>query len=220
MERHDLRIVHAAWIPEAIAEIRDIPLGQTLDVYARFTKHSKLKATELNLDEESNEATRYWKDWLTDKTRNMPFVSEIANFMVHLQMSNPIRVVTSGVERIAESPFFSGGKWRFVTRYPWWNDYSEDIPVIVGHYWRRVVPPTDPVARELDLFSEHGPYDWHGARRNVFCLDYSVGARFKERKEGLEIGTNTHLIAMRWPERELVFDSGHRIPSSQFKTLK
>jgi hypothetical protein len=46
-------------------------------------------------------------------------------------------VLCTGVERAAGAPFFAGGKWRFVERVAWWNQYTEDVPVIVGHYWRR-----------------------------------------------------------------------------------
>jgi hypothetical protein len=39
----------------------------------------------------------------------------------------------------------------------------------------------------------------------AFCLDFSVGARFKERYAGQVTGPfHGRLAAMRWPERELV----------------
>jgi hypothetical protein len=55
-------------------------------------------------------------------------------------MGNPVRAITSGVERLASAPFWSSGKWRMCDRVKWWNEYEEDIPVIVGHYWRRLSP--------------------------------------------------------------------------------
>jgi hypothetical protein len=49
-------------------------------------------------------------------------------------MSNPIQVLTSGVERGGAVPFFSSGRWRFVERVRWGDEYVEDKAVIVGHY--------------------------------------------------------------------------------------
>jgi hypothetical protein len=52
------------------------------------------------------------------------------------QDANPVSIVTSGLERMAERVFFASGKWRMVDRYRWWNDCQESTPVIIGHYWR------------------------------------------------------------------------------------
>ncbi len=40
----------------------------------------------------------------------------------------------------------------------------------------------------------------------VFCTDFSVGSRFVQRHAGHEPPFHGRLAAMRWPERELVFD--------------
>jgi hypothetical protein len=55
---------------------------------------------------------------------------------------------------------------------------------------------------------DYGPYDWMGPRRNVFCVDYSAGGRYAERARGATPPWQTRLAALRWPERELVFDDG------------
>ena len=52
------------------------------------------------------------------------------------------------------------------------------------------------------------PTDWMGPRRNVFCVDFSVGARYEQRKKGKTTFDDTALVAMRWPERELWCESG------------
>jgi hypothetical protein len=106
------------------------------------------------------------------------------------QMGNPIKVVTSGVERLAQASFWSGGKWRMCHRVRWWEEYGESIPVVIGHYWRQA-----------------SQISWMGARSNVFCVDFSVGARYQERKAGIT-QHETHLAAMRWPEKELWFETG------------
>ena len=53
------------------------------------------------------------------------------------------------------------------------------------------------------------PFAWHGQRQNVFCVDYSVGARAQARKK--EQATHGFkLAALRWPERTLMFDDGQQ----------
>jgi hypothetical protein len=43
----------------------------------------------------------------------------------------------------------------------------------------------------------------------VFCVDFSVGARWRDRKAGRPIeASRFRLAALQWPERRLVFDSG------------
>jgi hypothetical protein len=66
----------------------------------------------------------------------MPLLPDIAALEEISQLSNPVRIVTSGIERIAQQPFFASGKWRMTDRIPWWDDYDEPTPVIMGHYWR------------------------------------------------------------------------------------
>jgi hypothetical protein len=58
----------------------------------------------------------------------------------------------------------------------------------------------------------------------VFCVDYAVGGRYAERAQGRTAEFKCRLAAMRWPERELVFDDGQRIdtpaPSAKYLTRK
>jgi hypothetical protein len=128
------------------------------------------------------------------------------------QRGNPMRVVTSGLETLAARPYFAGGTWRMTDRVKWWDHYDHETPVLYGHYWRWM----DPVARgsyskgEPDLFEGAAPNEWIGKRRNVFCTDFSVGARYKEREIGWTAPWRTRLAAVRWPERELVDDHGER----------
>jgi hypothetical protein len=122
------------------------------------------------------------------------------------QMANPIRVLTSGVERVGTAPFYSSGKWRMVERVAWWNEYAEDVPVVIGHYWRWPYP-VDRAAFGKggpDLFGGASFDEPLGAQKNVYCIDYSVGRRFQERLRGTDF--QTRLGALRWPEREVVFD--------------
>jgi hypothetical protein len=83
-------------------------------------------------------------------------------------------------------------------------------PVVFGHYWRRLLPLDRKRFGKAgaDLFEGLSPTAWHGHRRNVFCVDFSVGGRFKERLDGEKPGTVTKLAALQWPEKTLVLDSG------------
>ena len=108
---------------------------------------------------------------------------------------------------IAPAPFYAGGRWRYTARSAWWSDYRERVPVLVGHYWRHWYPRDADPTRENLMPPQNNA--WHGAAHNVFCIDYSVGARWRDRKAGIAPAhSEFRLAAMRWPERVLVFDDG------------
>ena len=91
-------------------------------------------------------------------------------------------------------------------RQAWWEHYTEATPVVIGHYWRRIDPHH---CTQEGLFADVAPFAWHGQRQNVFCVDYSVGARAQARKK--EQATHGFkLAALRWPERTLMFDDGQQ----------
>lgn len=75
-----------------------------------------------------------------------------------------------------------------VSRLKWWEHYDEAIPVIVGHYWRRFHESEAMFGEKdgPDLFEDIKPHHWMGRRRNVYCVDFSVGARPTERMNGGE----------------------------------
>ena len=83
--------------------------------------------------------------------------------------------------------------------------YRDDTAVVIGHYWRRWRGDTNP------LFP-FPPHHWHGARRNVFCCDFAVGARWRDRATGTAPEQSPYrLAALRWPERTLLFDNGEAV---------
>ncbi|WP_051603073.1 hypothetical protein [Simplicispira psychrophila] len=136
-------------------------------------------------------------------------------------MSNPIKVLTSGVERPGTVPFFSSGKWRFAERVSWWDTYDHPRPVVVGHYWRRLHPVDRAVLGkgDPDLFAAIHPHRWHGQRGNVMCVNFFVGGRWEERKAGRQVGQHFKLAALRWPERTLHLDDGRQINTTGFGVL-
>lgn len=87
-----------------------------------------------------------------------------------------------------------------VERVKWWERYAEDIPVVVGHYWRRFdgVPGAYADKYGPDLFEGIQSHHWMGARRNVYCVDFSVGGRAEQRHRG-EPEHACQLAALRVP---------------------
>jgi len=125
-------------------------------------------------------------------------------------------VLTSGEERCAQKPFAAGGKFRFVERVLWWKTYDNEIPVVIGHYWRRFhhLTASAPGKFGPDLLEGIEPHYWMGKRNNVYCIDFSVGARASERAKGKSEKMH-RLAALRWPEKEVLFDDGHKIQTKQ-----
>lgn len=211
LERDDLRVIHAAWQAAEIATVRALPLGCVRERYDAWESESKSLAEENQMEQRMVAELAHWEHRLENKHLEPPFLHALADFEASKQMMNPLKVLTSGVERKGAKAFFSSGKWRFVDRVQWWDTYEDTTPVVIGHYWRRVnkidraaIGKGDP-----DLFDNTHPYAWHGKHSNVFCVDFSAGGRWAERKAGTVVGHDFKLAALRWPERVLQFDDGH-----------
>ncbi len=201
LERPDLRVVHAAWDERAAAQLPDVG-----DIAALAATHEQVIDADLTARGVPARAAAERAAWagLRDERvrpdRHLPAVAEEDG--AH-QRRNPVKLLTSGAEvEVREGGhFFVGGKWRFVTRDRWWRRPVER-PTVIGHYWRRRGPP---IPGKLDVWDDVPSFAWSG---NVFCVDYSVGRRYAERARGGGQGAGFHggLAAMRWPEREVVFD--------------
>lgn len=213
LEREDLRIVHAAWLPDAIARARQIPLGQTCIAYDDWEIKAACAAHLTHIAERMALECQHWPHSLEDEHRRPPFLTAHCDSELNKAAFNPLKILTCGLVRQATRTFFAGNKWRFVERVAWWQEYAQNVPVIIGHYWRRADPT--PASTPEDLFGNIPPFSWHGLLGNVFCMDYSVGARPQARKFGAQ-QSPFRLGAMRWPERELVFDDGLRQPTQGF----
>jgi len=218
LERDDLRVTHAAWHTPSIAALREAGDQTSLEVFNAYVKRSRadFEAQGLGALAEAERAAHL--EALFDKHRPVPLLRHVGRKDEHFQMSNPLRIITSGIERVTDTPFWAGGKWRMCDRVRWWNEYEDDVPVIIGHYWRLVgdTRSDDPKPASVsdgkpDMF-DGARYDaWQGARDNVYCVDFSVGGRYRERARKIDPFA-THLAAVRWPEAEVVFDDGHQSP--------
>jgi hypothetical protein len=199
LERDDLRVVHACWDAEAHRQLPES--GDIAAIAAAFDEAitERVRASGL-VERAAAERAEFagLRDPHREPTRHLVAVAEEDSIF---QLDNPIKLLTSGAER-AVAPgkhFYVGGKWRFVQRDRWWRN-PIDKPTVVGHYWRRRGAPID---GKVDVWDELPPFAWAG---NVYCVDYSVGRRFKERHHGKRDDFAGGLAALRWPERTLVFD--------------
>jgi hypothetical protein len=195
LESAELRVVHAAWSHPEIEAARRAP---NLD---DFMKPLPIRYPALDLDGAPTQ------EELTDPQAHVPFHPGLASKQVTEQNSQPIKVLTSGLERpIARgtTPRWLSGKWRLLERDPWWEHEEDERSVVFGHYWRR--RPSAKVDGKPDPFDGILPTAWFGRREQAFCIDYSVGYRLKARHAGHDPHTNYALAALRWPERRLVLD--------------
>lgn len=215
LQRDDLRLVHAAWMPEHIDRIAAHE-GQhdVLGLYHLYEQQTEAQVATTGLKRAVAAEYRRYGELLLDANASIPLLPGLGLYDETYQMSNPVRVLTSGVEQRVVAPFYASGKWRMVERVPWWHAYTGAVPVIVGHYWRWFTSEAHQLLAkdEVDLFAERAPDEWAGARNNVYCVDFSVGGRYKERELGRGSPWSTRLAAVRWPEQELVFDEGHTQP--------
>ena len=212
--RDDLRVVHACWDEAAMAQLGPLLAGGV----AYRAVHAALDARAHSLLRESGISARAarevhaYRHAFKDRAAALPMLPACAEEATLLQNANPVKVITSGLEGPSERPIWAGGRWRMTQRARWWNQYRDEPAIVVGHYWR-----LDERARSADVtgdwdypLGDYGAYEWMGPRRNVFCVDYSVGGRYAERARGGKPPYQTRLAALRWPDRELVFDDGER----------
>lgn len=209
LERPDLRVVHATWHGPGIEQLRTRGARTSLHLFEHYERATDAFLAEQGIaDAAAAEAQAHAID-LIDPARPVPLLRNLGARDELRQMRNPLRVLTSGPERVTTSPFFANGKWRMCDRVRWWDEYTDDTPVIIGHYWRVAHGEDEPSLSggKPDLFAGSAPHAWLGPRNNVFCVDFSIGGRYRERARGVAAFT-TRLAAVRWPERRLVFEDG------------
>lgn len=206
--RDDIRVVHSAWVDWAADAVRPLAAGSAAQAWWRWEGEVAEQARAQGLTAQMQAERRLWPHSLEDGTRCPPFLHAHSAHDLLKSRINPIKVLTSGLEVAADVPFFAGNKWRFIARQPWWRDYVQRPAVVVGHYWRSPVAGGG-ISNHERLFDGLAPFAWHGAAGNVFCVDYSVGARAQARRAQRDLA-DLRLAALRWPERELVFDDGSR----------
>jgi len=162
LERPDVRVVHACWNPEMVEVAR-----HARDAVALYHQY----AEQIEADQ------RHRKD-LHHIDREL-----------ERQNRNPVKVLTSGLERRIGKPFEASGKIRHEERVHWWEDYRDDAICVFGHY---------------SFFKDESM-----PSGRAVCIDFGVGKRFIERKKlGFDGQFRGKLSALRLPERMLFFDDG------------
>lgn len=217
LEREDIRIVHAAWLENEIDKIRQMNSSDVLATYDFWDAKAKTYADSLKPLIEHE--LKSWAHGFENPNMRPPLLAAHADYNAALQMMNPVRIMTSGVERRTSDPFFSSGKWRLNERVTWWDEYQSEIPVVIGHYWRRFKSTSSSSSEhtgDIGMFDEIDFHEWHGNKGNVYCIDYSVGGRSAIRKSGGVDISNCKLSALQWPERRLIFDDGESIDTIKF----
>ena len=217
LERADLRVVHAAWDAASIALLRGAdPALSRVEHFLRWDADAEALIAARGIGEAARIEYEEYRARLVDPGQQVPMLVATAQVDEIRQMANPIRVVTSGIERGAARPFFASGHWRFVERIRWWDEYAGGVPVVVGHYWRQFAHVDRAALGKTDenLFTDLEPTAWHGRDRNVFCVDFSVGGRFQERPLAPGAVPRTRLAALRWPEQTLVLDTGETLATT------
>ncbi len=137
LKRPDLRLVHACWDDDRLDELRvDGDGASAVELYRLHALRSDARARESGLAAEVEALLERYGRELRDPAARVPMLDALAARDVDCQMSNPVRVLTSGTEHRADAPFFMAGKWRMVQRRDWWEQYRSPIPVLFGHYWR------------------------------------------------------------------------------------
>jgi hypothetical protein len=162
LERPDVRVVHACWDDSMVECVR-----QASGAVALHRQYEK-----------QIDAGHQARNGLDEIDRGLD-----------KQNHNPVKVLTSGLERRCEKPFESGGKLRHEERVPWWDFYRDEVYCIFGHYG----------------FLK-GKYQLTG---RAICADFAVGKRWQERKQPSFTGQfEARLGAFRLPEKQIIFDDG------------
>lgn len=218
LERSDLRVVHACWNDEALSELKEraADCSTVLAAYDLWAKRLGERWADPGLAEKLRSEWREYGPVRRDPKRRPIFQPTIARMDREFQMNNPVCVLTSGQETETKTPFWAGGKWRMVERVKWWERYDDPVPVVIGHYWRRFGDAKAVYADKFgpDLFAGIEMHHCMGLRRNVYCVDFSVGGRYAQRAANQSLHM-CRLAALRVPDWQVVYDHGemHKIDS-------
>ena len=212
LQNDALRLVHACWHPESVAAIaQDVTDGVPLaDLYRRYEIDVQKRLNDAELAHMIEHERMFYAVELDNPDWQAESLPAHAEAELIGQNSNPIRALTTGIVQQAEQPFFAVGRWRMADRRRWWDDYEDEVPVVIGHFWRRFQDASERVPGVFgrDIFEGIPSHAWMGARKNVYCVDYSVGQRHRERQSGTESGYTGKLAALRYPEWQVFHDDG------------
>ena len=218
LENKSLRIAHACWHTPSVARLRaDSRLELSIaDLYRHYEIDVRKRLNNAELAHMIDQEKMFYSVALHDPGWAADILPAHAEAEVIARMSNPIRVLTAGTVEIADKPFYAMGQWQMYYRSQWWNSYRDETAVVIGHFWRQFDNAADRVSGVFgkDVLEGISSHAWMGPNENVYCVDYSVGQRHKERRESKAPGEfQGKLAALRLPEREVLHDDGKAIPT-------
>jgi hypothetical protein len=215
LENESLRLAHACWHSPSIARIRrDMVLGCTVtDLYKEYELDVRKKLLDAELAHLVDEETMFYGIALDDPDWSAEVLPAHAEAETIAQNGNPIRVLTTGPVEVAKNPFYAMGHWRMANRCRWWDEYDDQVPVIIGHFWRQFDDAAERISGVFgrDVFEGIPSHAWMGKHKNVYCVDYSVGQRHREREKQNESQFQGKLAALRFPEWQVCHDDGSQI---------
>ncbi len=204
--RDDLRVVHACWHDDHVNALAS-ETRPVVDAYAAHEAGIRASLAQSGTFLQRDRELDDWGHLLCDREATVPLLAGVAAIDSLRQSDHPFKALTSGLERPTSEPFFASGKWRMTERVMWWADYLGAPSVVMGHYWRWPGAEADATARSRgpNLFEGHDSFDWIGPRRNVMCIDWCVGLRWRERQAGAATFEGK-LGALRWDTRTIILD--------------
>ncbi|KEQ01757.1 Calcineurin-like phosphoesterase, partial [Snodgrassella alvi SCGC AB-598-J21] len=161
LQRDDLRIVHAAWLPDSIDKLIHCSEKSLIKQYHYWENRFFDDFHQTEWYESYIQETQQLKTELEDENYTMPFQPGVAHYDLLRSCHNPIRALTSGIQALTQQPFYINGRWRFTVRKPWWQQYTDPVAVIIGHYWRSWYGTAGVAEHRKDLFPEP-PTHWLG----------------------------------------------------------
>lgn len=171
LEGESMRVVHACWDGAMVDVARRAT--NVLELYRQFRDQISVELICHGDMDRTNRALAY-------------------------QNRNPVKVLTSGLERKASQPFVSSGKLRNEERVPWWDNYQDQAYCVFGHY---------------------GMVGAEALPGRAICVDFGVAKRWEERKQlGFNGRYKAKLGAIRLDAGVVVFDDGsEERPKSPWK---
>ena len=197
-----LRVVHACWNNDAIQKLRELSTDSVAAAYQYYVQKIQQMGEQHGIVNEAKIEQQKYIHLLKNPEQAPPYLKALAQQDLMEQMENPIKLMTSGAEKLVDTLFYVGGKWRFIDRLAWWDEYKDQIPVVIGHYWRNFKS----VEEKTGLFKQIEPLAWFGRHKNVFCVDYSVGKRYQDRQKMQPF--SNQIGALRFPEMQLMLEDG------------
>ena len=161
LRRDDVRVVHACWQPEMADMVSEVE-----NVIGFYNQHRY--NIDLGLAIRSD-----LKKWQREQRH---------------QNLNPVKVLTSGLEVQAKEPYEASGEFRYLERFPWWEQYQDEEFCFFGHYSQ--------------------PYGQPRGQSRAVCIDYGVARRWVPKAPGDRSPDKWRLAAFRHPELQVVFDNG------------